>query len=146
MALIARAQVRNFVLSGIKGIGLTVFRGQVTPLAEKDLPALLIYYDRDALSDEENANIKTLSLIIEPVVKASPGSTAEDALDGMCLEIMTLLENNRTLDDRILNSQLISTEFTFSGGGERYLTPVLSTRMNWDFLYKVKKGSPEILN
>jgi len=114
-----RQQIRNAVVSAITGLtttGSRVYRHRLYPLANANLPGLVVYTDEESteyLTMGSNRTIQhTLSLKIEAYVKAV--QDYDNILDQINVEISDALSADVTLGNLAKDTQITA----FSAAGE----------------------------
>ena len=135
--------------TGLTSTGSNVFRSRVHTMVESSLPALLIYAREDML-DEENSAMQTdgkkgnhyvLSVSIDAVEKDPSETTAENNLFTIRKEVQIALESDLTLSGKCKDLWLVEANIEDrTGSGD---SPILTMMMVWNFLYRIKQGSPQ---
>ena len=121
-----RQQIREQVASDLTGLTTTssrVYQSRVYPLADNNLPGLLIY-----TKDESS----------EPVTAVSG---FDDTVDDICKEVETVLGGTRTLGGLSKDLYLTSTEIEYDVSGA---TPVGYVSMMYTCEYMTDEDAPDV--
>ena len=145
-------QILDNVVTTCTGLTTTnsnVFRSRVHTMLETALPALLIYAREDMLEDESSSlqtdgykgNQYVLSVSIDAIEKDASETTAENNLFTIRKEVQTALEADLTLSGKCKDLWLAEANIEDrTGSGD---SPILTMIMVWNFLYRLKQGSPD---
>lgn len=151
MANHVRQQIREAVatlVTGLSSTGSNVFQTRTRPLADAQLPALLINTNEEQIENTitiglPNRQQRTLTVSIEAVVKSASGG--DDALDTVIKEVEAALGAS-------------SATYTLSGLARGGITldrigidvdddtdkPVLRARMDWQAIYYTLSNAPDV--
>lgn len=141
----ARKQVRDALVTAITGLtttGSRVYRHRYYPLAEANLPGLIVYTEeesQDYLTVGSDRTIQhTLSLRVEAFVKAT--TNYDDVLDQINLEVSDAIFADRTLGGLAKDTRLL----TFSASGDvEGEQPAFVGRFDIQISYMTKESDPE---
>jgi hypothetical protein len=108
-----RAQIKariQTVLTGLATTSSNVFLSRTYPIANSDLPGLLIYANSESIQRLEigiqNRQQRTLDLSIEAIAK---GNSAESTLDTITVEVEEAMANDQTLNGLAIDSEITDT-------------------------------------
>lgn len=119
----ARQQIREALETQLTGLTTTasnVFVSRVYPLQSVDLPALRIFFERDALSEQYTSNEsewRELSIVIEGIVRAADG--VDDTFDTICGEVGEAIAEDDTLGGLVKWMRNDRVDFEITDDGDR---------------------------
>lgn len=147
MANHLRQQIRERVatiLTGLTTTGTRVYASRVYPMADANLPGLVIY------ATEETAEITTLGsprrsarvlrLVVEGRAKAVSG--LDNTLDTICKEVEAAMAADPTLNNIVNDHHLANTSIALTGEGEQ---PVGVATMEFSIMYDVAETTPDVV-
>ena len=141
-----RQQIREQVASDLTGLTTTssrVYQSRVYPLADNNLPGLLIY-TKDESSEPVTIGTtrildRNLSLMIQAYCEAAIGF--DDTVDDICKEVETDLGGTRTLGGLSKDLYLTSTEIEYDVSGAK---PVGYVSMIYTCEYMTDEDAPDV--
>ena len=146
MANHVRQQIREKIgttLTGLTTTGSNVYESRVYPLANINLPALVIYTKSETsepiVIGTNRVMSRELSVIVEGYVKAT--SNFDDTIDTISKEVEAAIAADRTLDGLSKDCYLESTEIEYTGEGEKPLGYVSLTFIT---NYYVQETNPDV--
>lgn len=134
-----RTQIRQAATAALAGIA-TVHASRVHPLAESDLPALLVYTSTESIEAELAAFgtlERRLELVIEAVAQAT--SNLDTTLDDLLASVETALGAVPTLGGAAIVVVPTSIEVTISQEGAQ---PIGRARLTYAVLYRTSSTDP----
>lgn len=139
-----RKQIREYFgtqLTGLTTTGSNVFQSRVDPMVSAKLPAIIIYTTSES-SEEVSFSAKriqqrSLTVNVEGYVRAV--TDFDDKLDLISEESETAILDDPTLGGLAINTELTSTDITYSGDGEQ---PVGTIRLTFEVQYRTETGVP----
>ena len=128
-----RQQIRERVATTVTGLtttGARVYQSRVYPMADANLPGLLVYStsessEPDVMTSGNRTLFRELEIVIEGYAKAT--SNLDDTLDLISDEIETAIAADRTVNSLARDATLASTAITLIGEGEKPLGVVTLT-------------------
>lgn len=146
MAYHVRRQIRDAVLAKLLNLattGVNVFGDRVYPLADEELPALMIKTESE--SSQPNALMasrlmqRDLTINVSAYVKAV--SNLDNTLDQICKEVEIALAADTSLGGLTKDLYLTATNMTLDGSGEK---PRGLTEMLFTASYYVRETAPDV--
>lgn len=141
-------------LAGLTTTGARVYQARIYPLAEDNLPCILISTlneqivsrsDGSLVSSEPRLTERVMEVSIKAVAKAV--ANIEDLLDTICVEIEKALSADRFLTTGSVkltdDLKLMTTQINLSGDGEQ---PTGNADMVWQVTYWCNENSPDEKN
>lgn len=146
MADHVRQQIRERIATTVTGLSTTgsrVYQSRVYPMANANMPGLLIYSNAedseiDAMGSTGVSN-RTLSIAIEGYVKDT--TEFDDKIDDICKEVETAMAGDQKINGLAKNSFLQSTEIEFTGDGEK---PIGVVTLNYVVQYRTATNAPDV--
>lgn len=141
-----RQQIREYIggtlVSGLTTTGTRVYQSRLYPMADDNLPGLLVYTtteesEPDVMGSTRNID-RAMNLVIEGFAKTA--TNLDDKLDTIADEVETAMAGSPTINSLAKNSWLASTEIALMGEGE---TPVGVITMNYSVIYRTRDSSPD---
>lgn len=141
-----RQQIREYVggtlVSGLTTTGTRVYQSRLYPMADDNLPGLLVYTtteesEPDVMGSTRNMD-RSMNLVIEGFAKTA--TNLDDKLDTIADEVETAMAGSPTINSLAKNSWLAGTEIALMGEGE---TPVGVITMNFNVIYRTQDSSPD---
>ena len=141
-----RQQIREYVggtlVSGLTTTGTKVYQSRLYPMADDNLPGLLVYTtteesEPDVMGSTRNMD-RAMNLVIEGFAKTA--TNLDDKLDTIADEVETAMAGSPTINSLAKNSWLASTEIALMGEGE---TPVGVITMIYSVIYRTQDSSPD---
>jgi len=144
-----REQILDAIVSQLTGLTTTstrVFRGRAYPLADTDLPAILIYQGEDNPTSENSSEAvyqfidSTLTVAIEACAM-STSTVVDQILNQIDKEAWIALMSTLNLGLSFVHyhSPIGAQEPRLSGEGER---PIGCLRRNWTVYYRSSRTDP----
>ncbi len=145
-----RKQIRDAVvikLTGLATTGVNVFQTRIWPVNDAELPCLLVLTDGDTVNSYSEGSVvantprnvnRTLHLTVQVLVR---GTSIDDALDQICLEVEKALASDRFLGGLSVNVTLTDTRIEFKGDGEK---PTGEATMTYQIEYWVLDTTPDV--
>jgi hypothetical protein len=128
-------------VSGLATTGTRVYQGRVYPLAQAQLPCLLVYTNSEevehATLTPPRKQFRRLELVIEGKAR---GDNLEDTLDTIAKEVEAALYADRTLNSLARDSVLKSSDIDLSSQGDQ---PHGSVRLTYEVFYQTAEGTPD---
>ena len=144
-----RQQIRSAIITQVTGLtttALNVFEHRVHPLAEDDLPALVVSTTSEGSSMATIGGMGTvaslqcnLAISIEGYVKAT--SSVAQTLDTIAEEIEIALGDDETLGGLVESIELSGTTIEITAEGDQ---PVGVVKLDYDVVYRTTTGNPSI--
>ena len=138
----ARQTIRDAittVCSGLTTTGTKVYSSRVFPMADANLPGLIVYTSNEEIDEEEGKLAKyqhrNFSLVVEGYAKVTSG--LDDKLDDIASEVETAIFG-ATISN-IFALDLVSTEIELSDGLETEVGKIILT---FQVQYLTSEGSP----
>lgn len=141
-----RQQIREAVatlVSGLTTTGSRVHQSRMRPVADGGLPCLLVHSndtERIEMADADTLQQRELPIVIRGLAKA--GTTLDDTLDTIALEVETAIAVNPRLSGKAHISRLVSVDTDFDDSTDK---PVGEIQLTYAFTYFVQAGSPGAL-
>lgn len=142
-----RQQIRSAIITQVTGLtttGINVFEHRVYPLAEDDLPAIVVSTTSEGSSMATIGGMGTvaslqrnLAISVEGYVKAT--SDVAQTLDTIAEEIEVALGDDETLGGLIESIELSGTTIEITAEGDQ---PVGVVKMDYDVVYRTTTGNP----
>jgi hypothetical protein len=136
-----RKQIRDAVKKAMTDGNIAlgkVFTARVLPLAEEDLPAVLIYSNNEeSQSDAGRHIIRETELIIELVDK---GNEIDDKIDDLAVSVEEIIKES-IFPFNILQIDLVSMTKNFTAEGQYEIG---SGQLKYTILYRTKENNPQI--
>lgn len=140
-----RKQIRDQVkttLTGLITTGSNVFTARFFPLEQSSLPGLVIHSDSEELTEQvtlgkPRQQQRQLDLV---VVAYAGGSTCDDTLDQIAVEVEEAMAADVTLNGLAKDCVLVGTEFEYEANDK----PHGIARMTYRVFYIVTENEPEI--
>lgn len=146
MANHLRRQIREQVASTVGSLtttGSRVYQSRVYPLAAANLPGLLIYTKNETSSVDQMGSqpelARFLNLVIEGYAKGA--TNVDDTVDGIAKEIEIAMAADTTINALAVDSNLESTDVSFSGEGEQ---PIGVITMTYSVQYRTANNAPDV--
>jgi len=124
-----RKQLRAAIVALLKAspataAGNRVFANSAVPLAQQDLPCILVYPKSEAAEefDAPRRYRRKVQMVIAVAAEqgTAPGAAAlDDVLDDICAQIETKIFLDELIGGKAADSMLTGIEFDFSGEGEK---------------------------
>ena len=141
-----RQQIRERVATTVTGLtttGSRVYQSRVYPLADANLPGLLVYStsessEPDVMTSGNRTLFRELEIVIEGYAKAT--SNLDDTLDTITDEIETAMAADRTVNSLARDATLASTAITLIGEGEK---PVGVVTLTYRVTYRNAMNAPD---
>ena len=141
-----RQQIRERVATTVTGLtttGSRVYQSRVYPLADANLPGLLVYStsessEPDVMTSGNRTLFRELEIVIEAYAKAT--SNLDDTLDTITDEIETAMAADRTVNSLARDATLASTAITLIGEGEK---PVGVVTLTYRVTYRNAMNAPD---
>ena len=144
MAAHVRSQIRDAlagVLRNLPTTGARVFASRVYPLADADLPALLIFTDSEtsatATFSGSGIQSRKLSLTVKAIAKEAAG--LDNLLDQMCMECEAAATAG-SLEPLARSLELTGTTIALEGTAE---LPTGAATMTFDCEYFTARNAPD---
>jgi hypothetical protein len=131
-----RTQIRNAAAAALSGIGASVHVTRVWPVAETELPAVLVYTNGEAIEQEQFGGlVRRLNLVAEVVVQ---GADLDDAMDSVLVEVEQALGVGlgALVTDLVPSSVEVSTSTEGSA-------PIGRLRLAYEATYRTAFADPE---
>lgn len=141
-----RQQIREAVATLVTGLtttGSRVHQSRMRPVADGGLPCLLVHSndtERVDMADADTLQQRELPIVIRGLAKG--GTTLDDTLDAIALEVETAMATNPRLSGKAQMSRLVSVDTDFDGSTDK---PVGEIQLTYAFTYFVQAGSPGAL-
>lgn len=142
-----RQQIRSAIITQVTGLtttALNVFEHRVYPLAEDDLPAIVVSTTSEGSSIATIGGMGTvaslqrnLAISVEGYVKAT--SDVAQTLDTIAEEIEVALGDDETLGGLVESIELSGTTIEITAEGDQ---PVGVVKMDYDVVYRTTTGNP----
>ena len=142
-----RQQIRSAIITQVTGLtttGINVFEHRVYPLAEDDLPAIVVSTTSEGASMATIGGMGTvaslqrnLAISVEGYVKAT--SDVAQTLDTIAEEIEVALGDDETLGGLVESIELSGTTIEITAEGDQ---PVGVVKMDYDVVYRTTTGNP----
>lgn len=142
-----RQQIRSAIITQVTGLtttGINVFEHRVYPLAEDDLPAIVVSTTSEGSSMATIGGMGTvaslqrnLAISVEGYVKAT--SDVAQTLDTIAEEIEVALGDDETLGGLVESIELSGTTIEITAEGDQ---PVGVVKMDYDVVYRTTTGNP----
>ena len=142
-----RQQIRSAIITQVTGLtttGTNVFEHRVYPLAEDDLPAIVVSTTSEGSSMATIGGMGTvaslqrnLAISVEGYVKAT--SDVAQTLDTIAEEIEIALGDDETLGGLVESIELSGTTIEITAEGDQ---PVGVVKMDYDVVYRTTTGNP----
>lgn len=142
-----RQQIRSAIITQVTGLtttGTNVFEHRVYPLAEDDLPAIVVSTTSEGSSMATIGGMGTvaslqrnLAISVEGYVKAT--SDVAQTLDTIAEEIEVALGDDETLGGLVESIELSGTTIEITAEGDQ---PVGVVKMDYDVVYRTTTGNP----
>lgn len=142
-----RQQIRSAIITQVTGLtttSLNVFEHRVYPLAEDDLPAIVVSTTSEGSSMATIGGMGTvaslqrnLAISVEGYVKAT--SDVAQTLDTIAEEIEVALGDDETLGGLVESIELSGTTIEITAEGDQ---PVGVVKMDYDVVYRTTTGNP----
>ena len=141
-----RQQIRERVattLTGLTTTGSRVYQSRVYPMAETNMPGILIYSTSEDSEIDVMGSTGTLNRLLNLTVEGYVKSTTEfdDKIDDICKEIETAMAGDQTVNGMAKNSFLAGTEINYSGEGEQ---PIGVVTLNYVVQYRTATNAPDV--
>lgn len=141
-----RQQIRERVattLTGLTTTGSRVYQSRVYPMAETNMPGILIYSTSEDSEIDVMGSTGTLNRLLNLTVEGYVKSTTEfdDKIDDICKEIETAMAGDQTVNGLAKNSFLAGTEINYSGEGEQ---PIGVVTLNYVVQYRTATNAPDV--
>lgn len=141
-----RQQIRERVattLTGLTTTGSRVYQSRVYPMAETNMPGILIYSTSEDSEIDVMGSTGTLNRLLNLTVEGYVKSTTEfdDKIDDICKEIETAMAGDQTINGLAKNSFLAGTEINYSGEGEQ---PIGVVTLNYVVQYRTATNAPDV--
>lgn len=142
-----RQQIRSAIITQVTSLtttGTNVFEHRVYPLAEDDLPALVVSTSSEGASMATIGGMgsvasleRGLSVSIEGYVKAT--SDVAQTLDTIAEEIEVALGDDETLGGLVESIELSGTTIDITADGDQ---PVGVIKLDYEVVYRTTTGDP----
>jgi len=145
MANHIRQQIRERIATDLTGLTTTasrVYQSRVYPLAENNLPGLIIYTKEESsvpMGMGANRLLERL-LVVRVQAFCEAVSNFDDTVDTICKEVETALANDKNLNNLAKDTFLSSTEIEFDSTGSQ---PVGYVSMEFTVNYETLDNSPD---
>lgn len=136
-----RTQIRDAVVTVLTG-HVTVSASRLYPLAESDLPVVLVYTDDEQIDADGSAFAileRRLTLVLEVVAQAT--GTVDVTLDGLLATVETRMATVPTLGGVAMAVVPASIEVSASTDGSK---PIGRARLTYTVLYRTSATDPTV--
>jgi len=146
MANHIRQQIRERITTDLTGLTTTasrVYQSRVYPLADNNLPGLIIYTKEESSEPVGMGANRTMGRVLVVRVQAFCEGTAsfDDTVDTICKEVETALANDKDLNSLAKDTFLASTEIEFDPSGSQ---PVGYVSMDFQVNYETLDNAPDV--
>lgn len=123
MADHVRKQIRDYVASALTGLpttGSNVYSGRVYRLADENLPALLVFTNREQSQPDTMAADGDIERVMDLEIEgyAKVGADLDDVLDQIAAEVEAVMGADRNLGSLAEDSFLDRSDITLQGDGD----------------------------
>ncbi len=145
MANHIRQQIRERIATDLTGLTTTasrVYQSRVYPLAENNLPGLLIYTTEETSEPTGMASNRLIERLLTVRVQAfcEAVSNFDDTVDTICKEVETALANDKFLNNLAKDTYLSTTEINYDSSGSQ---PVGYASMDFTVTYQTLDNAPD---
>lgn len=145
----AITQIRSAVTAAVTGLatsGARVYETREYPLSDQHIPGLIVFTLTDKLNEQgdqrRRIQERELSVVVEAAAKKPAGSSLDQALEQMVLEVQRAIAADRTLGGLVKMITCASVQFAVGDDIEK---PVGKAGMTWTCRYLVAEDDPETI-